>query len=80
MNPSSPTPNWSHLDPSNNPMMVDVSAKPVTERTARAEAIISLPPEVADQLRDGEIRVPKGPVFHTAIIAGTMAAKKTSEA
>jgi len=79
MNPSAPTPNWSHLDPSNNPMMVDVSAKPVTTRSARAEALIALPPEVEAQLRDGEIRVPKGPVFHTAIIAGTMAAKKTAE-
>jgi cyclic pyranopterin phosphate synthase len=79
MNPSAPAPTWSHLDPSNNPMMVDVSAKPVTARSARAEALIALPPEVEAQLRDGEIRVPKGPVFHTAIIAGTMAAKKTAE-
>jgi cyclic pyranopterin phosphate synthase len=30
------------------------------------------------QLRDGDIRSPKGPVFQTAIIAGTMAAKQTS--
>jgi cyclic pyranopterin phosphate synthase len=69
---------WSHIDAGNNPAMVDVSAKKITERTARALAEVWLPPEVAAQLRDGEIKAPKGPVFHTAIIAGTMAAKKTS--
>jgi cyclic pyranopterin monophosphate synthase len=70
---------WSHLDAGNNPAMVDISAKQITQRTARAVAEVWLPPEVAAQLHDGEINAPKGPVFHTATIAGTMAAKKTSD-
>ena len=69
---------WTHLDSDLNPAMVDISAKPVTARTAVATAEILLPPEVLEQLRDGDIRSPKGPVFQTAIIAGTMAAKQTS--
>lgn len=59
--------------------MVDVSDKAVTQRTATAEAVIVLPPNVADALVDGDIQSKKGPVFQTAIIAGTMGAKKTSE-
>lgn len=69
---------WSHLDVANNPAMVDVSAKTFTARAATALAEIWLPPEVASRLIDGDIQAPKGPVFHTAIIAGTMAAKNTS--
>ena len=59
--------------------MVDVSSKSPTVRTARATARIRLPAEVKAVIRDGEIQGPKGPVFQTAIIAGTMAAKKTHE-
>lgn len=69
---------WSHLDAANNPAMVDVSGKAFTPRTATALAEMWLPPEVASRLIDGDIQAPKGPVFHTAIIAGTMAAKNTS--
>lgn len=69
---------WTHLDQEHKPSMVDISAKPTTSRTAVAEAELWLPPEVAAQLQDGDIRSPKGPVFHTAIIAGTMAAKQTA--
>lgn len=73
-----PDAGWSHLDAANNPAMVDVSGKAFTTRTATALAEILLPPEVATRLVDGDIQAPKGPVFHTAIIAGTMAAKNTS--
>ena len=59
--------------------MVNVGAKPVTHRTARAEAVIALPPELASLLRDGDIQTKKGPLFQTAILAGVMGAKKTSE-
>lgn len=76
---SKPPAAWSHLDARNNPAMVNVSAKQITQRSARAVAEVWLPPEVAAQLRDGEIHAPKGPVFHTAIIAGTMAAKRTAD-
>ncbi len=71
-------PAWTHLDSDNKPAMVDISAKESTARTALAEAELHLPPEVLAQLQDGDIRSPKGPVFHTAIIAGTMAAKQTA--
>jgi len=69
----------SHVDQSNQPTMVDVSGKAVTLRTARAEARVLLPPAVRAVLSDGELRTAKGPVFQTAIIAGTMAAKRTHE-
>ena len=69
----------SHIDEHNRPTMVDVGDKTATERTARAEARVELPPEVLAELADGEIATKKGPVFATAIIAGVMAAKKTHE-
>lgn len=57
--------------------MVDVGKKPVTFRTALARAIVDLPTEVTEQLVEGEVSTPKGPVFSTAILAGIQAAKKT---
>ncbi len=69
----------SHLNEKNQPAMVDVSAKTATRRTARARAVVELPEAVAQAISGGEITGPKGPVFQTAIIAGVMAAKKTSE-
>jgi len=68
-----------HLDASNRPRMVDVGAKAVTARTAVAEAVVRFPKDVADVLRDGGMRSKKGPVIDTAIVAGTMAAKRTHE-
>ena len=59
--------------------MVDVSAKDTTRRTATAQSIIDVGTEVMALIQDGDIKSKKGPVFHTAIIAGTMAAKKTSD-
>jgi cyclic pyranopterin monophosphate synthase len=70
---------FSHLDADNQPTMVDVSGKAVTRRTALARARIFLPEAVRAGLAGGELRTPKGPVFQTAIIAGTMAAKRTHE-
>jgi cyclic pyranopterin phosphate synthase len=69
----------SHLDASNRPRMVDVGAKAVTARTAVAEAVLRFPKGVADVLRDGGMHSQKGPVIDTAIVAGTMAAKRTHE-
>ena len=68
-----------HLDSENNPTMVDVSHKDITERIANARAEIILPPNVLKELNAGEIQTKKGPVIQTAIIAGTMAVKKTHE-
>lgn len=59
--------------------MVNVGGKAVTKRTAHAVAIVALPPELAALLRNGEISTGKGPVFHTAVLAGVMGAKRTSE-
>ena len=70
---------FSHLDAQNRPAMVNVGDKVITRRTAHAVAIVSLPPELAALLRDGEIATKKGPIFQTAILAGVMGAKKTSE-
>lgn len=70
---------FSHLDAQNRPAMVNVGNKPVTPRTAHAVAVVSLPPELAALLRDGDIATKKGPIFQTAILAGVMGAKKTSE-
>ena len=71
--------NFTHIDQNNQPGMVDVSPKDITRRTATAQSIIDVGPEVMALLADGDIQSKKGPVFHTAIIAGTMAAKKTSD-
>jgi cyclic pyranopterin phosphate synthase len=59
--------------------MVDVGAKAVTHRVAEAEARVRLPRAVARALRRSGHRTKKGPVFDTAIVAGVMAAKRTSE-
>ena len=59
--------------------MVDVSSKGVSIRQARAQAIVKLGKTIMSELNNGELVSKKGPVFATAIIAGTMAAKKTSE-
>lgn len=68
-----------HVDNSGNPQMVDVSEKKLTRRTALAQAIVHTGPEILKQIRDNELITKKGPVFQTAIIAGVMGAKKTSE-
>jgi cyclic pyranopterin phosphate synthase len=68
-----------HLDRRNRPTMVDVGSKKATFRTAVAEALVLLPPEVAHALRESGHRTKKGPVFDTAIVAGVMAAKRTHE-
>jgi cyclic pyranopterin phosphate synthase len=58
--------------------MVDVGRKAVTAREAVAEALIVLPPNVAQALRRSGHRTRKGPIFDTAIIAGVMAVKNSS--
>ena len=70
---------FSHLDAAGNPTMVDVGGKLVTERIAKARSIMVLDAAIIDQLQDDEISTKKGPVFQTAILAGVMAVKKTSD-
>jgi cyclic pyranopterin phosphate synthase len=59
--------------------MVDVGAKPISHRIAEAEARVRVPAAVARALKRSGHRTKKGPVFDTAIVAGVMAAKRTSE-
>jgi cyclic pyranopterin phosphate synthase len=68
-----------HLDDDLHPTMVDVGAKPVTRRTAVAEARVLFPAAVAAELRGNGMRSAKGPIFDTAIVAGVMGAKRTHE-
>jgi cyclic pyranopterin phosphate synthase len=70
---------FSHVDDDDQPTMVDVSGKSVTKRMAVAEVRVRFPAAVADALREAGFSTSKGPVFHTAIIAGVMAAKRTHE-
>ena len=57
--------------------MVDVGAKAVTRRTARACALVRLPARAAEALRAATL--PKGDAFVAAQIAGIFAAKRTGE-
>ncbi|HXP89941.1 MAG TPA: cyclic pyranopterin monophosphate synthase MoaC [Fibrobacteria bacterium] len=68
-----------HLDDRGLPGMVDVTGKSDTTRTARAQSRVRLPGTLRELFQDGEIRSPKGAVMQTAILAGTMAAKRTSD-
>lgn len=66
-----------HIDAQGNAQMVDVTAKAVTEREARAQALISMKPETLSMIVNGEHK--KGDVLAVARIAGIQAAKKCSE-
>ncbi len=73
-----PEKNFTHLNEGNQPRMVDVSGKAVTHRTAVAEAMVHLGPELARMLKEtGSTK--KGPVIQTAVIAGIQGSKRTSD-
>ena len=57
--------------------MVDVGAKPVSERRAVARAVVRVSPETAAKVAAGD--APKGDVLGVARIAGIQAAKRTAE-
>jgi cyclic pyranopterin phosphate synthase len=67
----------SHLGGRGEARMVDVSAKPLTERVASAEGRVLMQPRTLDILRRGDAK--KGDVLGAARIAGIMAAKRTHE-
>lgn len=73
------TPTLSHVDAQGRPGMVDVGAKATTARSAMAQARVVFPPAVAAALQREGMRSAKGPILDTAIIAGTMAVKRTHE-
>jgi len=66
-----------HLDGSGRARMVDVGAKPATDRSARARAIVRMSVATAETVARGD--APKGDVIGTARIAGIQAAKRTAE-
>ncbi len=68
----------SHTDSQGNPQMVDVSAKDVTARLARAQGVVRLGAVIAGQLADTPITA-KGNVLQVARLAGIQAAKRTAE-
>jgi len=71
------TGDFTHFDASGQAAMVDVGAKPVTERSATARARVAMLPATAALIRSGGAK--KGDVLGVARIAGIMAAKRTSE-
>jgi cyclic pyranopterin monophosphate synthase len=68
---------FTHFDSAGNAVMVDVSAKPVTERTATARALVVMAAETLAMIEAGTAK--KGDVLGVARIAGIMAAKRTAE-
>src|SRR5438132_13964141 len=66
-----------HIDPGGEARMVDVSAKPATERTAVAEGRVVMSKATLELIVSGNAK--KGDVLGTARIAGIMAAKRTSD-
>jgi cyclic pyranopterin phosphate synthase len=68
---------FTHLDAEGRARMVDVGAKPVTERVCVARGEVRMSPATLSAL--GEGRVPKGDVLATARIAGIQAAKRTAD-
>lgn len=65
----------SHVDSSGDVTMVDVSAKPLSRRTARATARVRMAEATTQRLS----ALPKGDAIGTARLAGIMAAKRTSD-
>jgi cyclic pyranopterin monophosphate synthase len=68
---------FTHLDEAGRAHMVDVGAKPETERVAVARGELHLRPETVALIRQGPLK--KGDVLTVAQLAGIMGAKKTSE-
>jgi cyclic pyranopterin phosphate synthase len=66
-----------HLDADGRARMVDVGAKPPTDRRARARAVVRMSPDTASTVERGD--APKGDVLGTARIAGIQAAKRTAD-
>jgi cyclic pyranopterin phosphate synthase len=66
-----------HLDAQGRARMVDVSAKPVSERVAVATATLRMQPATLRHIRSG--RIAKGEVLAVARVAGVMAAKRTPD-
>jgi len=68
---------FTHFDAAGNAVMVDVSAKPITDRTATARARVVMEPATLAMIEAGTAK--KGDVLGVARLAGIMAAKRTSD-
>jgi len=66
-----------HFDAAGNAIMVDVGAKPVTDRQATARAEVVMLPATLAMIIAGQAK--KGDVFAVAQLAGIMAAKRTAD-
>ena len=77
MNAVAPRKNLTHLGARGEARMVDVSAKPATQREARAEGRVLMQATTLAIVQRGDAK--KGDVLGTARIAGIMAAKRTHE-
>lgn len=66
-----------HFNGENRARMVDVTEKPVTDRTAVAEGFVAMAPDTLALIKNGEMK--KGDVLAVAQVAGILAAKKTHE-
>lgn len=67
---------WNHFDEAGNAVMVDVTGKGVTVRTATATGTIRVNREIMDAVKNQNVK--KGDVLGVARVAGIMAAKQTS--
>ena len=68
---------FTHLDDEGNAVMVDVSDKQATERTATAKGTVTMQPETMALIREGGVK--KGDVLSVAQLAGIMGAKRTPD-
>ena len=66
-----------HLDAQGKASMVDVGAKPISERIAIASGSVLMKAETLAMIRAGNLK--KGDVLAAARIAGIMAAKRTAD-
>lgn len=69
--------NLTHINKQNNPVMVDVSGKNISAREAVAQGVIAMNLDAFRALENNASK--KGSIIDTAIVAGIMGAKKTSD-
>ena len=68
---------FTHLDDEGNAVMVDVSNKQATQRTATAKGTVTMDPETMALIQAGGVK--KGDVLSVAQLAGIMGAKRTPD-
>ena len=68
---------FTHLDDEGNAVMVDVSDKQATQRTATAKGTVTMEPETMALIQAGGVK--KGDVLSVAQLAGIMGAKRTPD-